>query len=412
LATEHSSSSSSGELLMLGDSGQGIYTAGLAAGVIGLLATVILGIIAGDGFKHFLYSYLVAYIFGLSIALGGLFFVLIQHLTKAGWSVSVRRVAEWYASTLPVFGVLAIPILVSVAMGNGHLYEWASSAWQADHSGFKALWLNRWFFILRAIVYLVIWSKMSVWYWQKSVEQDHDGGIELTLAMQRYAPVATIIFGVTLTLAAWDWIMALDPEWYSTIFGVYYFAGCALAIFSTLILTLNLLQHKGLLRKSVTAEHFHDLGKFLFAFTFFWGYIAFSQFMLQWYGNIPDETEWYVRHGGSTAHPNEWSKVAIALLFGQLLIPFAGLLSRHVKRNTKSLGFWAVWVLVFCWVDIFWLIMPQYDDGVFHFGLIDIAAVIGIGGVLIAAVVRRAAGHAVRPLKDPRLADSVALQNF
>jgi hypothetical protein len=412
LANQHSTSSSAGELLVLGDRGQGIYFASLVAGIVGLIATVLLGILASDGFKHFLYSYLAAYLLGLSIALGGLFFVLIQHLTKAGWSVSVRRVAEWYGATLPVFGILFIPVLVSVAMGNGHLYPWAASAWHAEHGGFKALWLNQWFFIIRAVAYFVIWSSIAVWYWKKSVQQDEQGGIELTVAMQRFAPVATIIFGLTITLAAWDWIMALDPEWYSTIFGVYFFAGCALGIFASIILSLIVLQHKGLLRKSVTPEHFHDLGKFLFAFTFFWGYIGFAQFMLQWYGNLSDETEWFVRHGGSTAHPNEWSKFAIALLFGHLLIPFPGLLSRHVKRNTKSLGFWAVWVLVFCWVDIFWMVMPQYEDGVFHFGLIDIAAVVGVGGILIAAVLWRAAGHAVRPMKDPRLADSVALQNF
>ena len=209
----------------------------------------------------------------------------------------------------------------------------------------------------------------------------------------------------------WDWVMSLDPVWYSTIFGVYFFAGSTLALLSTLIITVQLLQSKGLLRKSVTVEHFHDLGKFLFGFVFFWGYIAFSQYMLQWYGNIPDETGWFVRHGASTVHPNQFSPVAIALLFGHFLIPFPALFSRHVKRNPKSLLFWAVWVLVFCWLDVFWLIMPQFDNGEFHLGLIDLASFVGIGGLFVAFVVRKASHDSVRPLRDPRLADSLAFEN-
>jgi hypothetical protein len=301
--------------------------------------------------------------------------------------------------------------LAAVIVGHGALYPWAVKDWGVD-KGFKGWWLQRGFFVGRAALYLAIWSWLGTWYWKQSVKQDQTGDIELTRRMQRRAPLGLLLFGLSLTFAAWDWIMSLDPVWYSTIFGVYYFAGCAVAVFSSLILTVRLLQGHGLLLKSVTVEHYHDLGKYLFGFTFFWGYIAFSQFMLQWYGNIPDETGWFLRHGASTASPNDFSLVLIALLFGHFLLPFAGLLSRHVKRSPPAMTFWAVWMLVFCWLDVFWLIMPQFHDGDYYLGLIDLAALLGIGGIFVALVARRAGQDCVRPMRDPRLPDSLAFENF
>ena len=403
------------ERLNLREQAGGIYLGGQVVGILGLVAAVLLGFFARDEFRTFFHAYLIGYMFFLAIALGGLFFVLVQHATKAAWSVNVRRIAEWFAASMPLMAVLFVPILAAVVMGHGSLYPWAVAGW-SHGKGFKGWWLGRGFFVGRAVLYFIIWSAYGLWYWKESIKQDESGDIALTLRMQWRAPVGLILFGFSLTFAAWDWLMALDATWYSTIFGVYYFAGCALCIFSTLILSAKFLQSRGLLVKSVTTEHYHDLGKFLFAFTFFWGYIAFSQFMLQWYGNIPDEAGWFLRHGASTRTPNDFSPVVIALLFGHLLIPFPGLLSRHMKRNSGALAFWAVWVLVFCWFDIFWVVSPQLDDGVLHLGPLDIAehlaVLLGIGGIFLAVVVRRASQHSVRAMRDPRLADSLAFQNF
>jgi hypothetical protein len=399
------------EKLNLGDQVGGLYIGAQIVGVVGLVGAVILGYFANDDFRRFFYSYLIGYMFFLAIALGGLFFVMLQHATKAGWSVTVRRIAEWFASSLPLMAVLSVPILAAVIVGHGSLYPWAVKDWGVG-KGFKGWWLQRGFFVGRAVVYFAVWSWLGTWYWKQSVKQDRTGDIELTRRMQWRAPLGLVFFGLTLTFAAWDWIMSLDPVWYSTIFGVYYFAGCAIALFASVIVTVRLLQDRGLLSKSVTTEHFHDLGKFLFGFTFFWGYIAFSQFMLQWYGNIPDETGWFLRHGAATAAPNDFSPVLIALLFGHFLLPFPGLLSRHVKRSPPALTFWAVWMLAFCWVDIFWLIMPQFDNGVYHLGLIDLAVLVGIGGIFVAFVVRRAVHDSVRPMRDPRLPDSLAFENY
>jgi hypothetical protein len=403
------------ERLNLRDQAGGLYVGAQVIGILGLVASVLLGYFAKDEFRTFFHSYLIGFLFFLAIALGGLFFVLLQHSTKAGWSVNVRRIAEWFAATLPLMAVLSVPILAAVLMGHGALYPWAVDGWGAD-KGFKGWWLGREFFTGRAVFYVVGWSLIGVWYWKQSVKQDATGDIALTLRMQYWAPLGLIFLGLSLTFMAWDWIMSLDPVWYSTVFGVYFFSGSALAVFSSLILSVLFLQSRGLLVKSVTAEHFHDLGKFLFGFTFFWGYIAFSQFMLQWYGNIPDETSWFLHHGASTVQPNDFSSVLIILLFGHFLIPFAALLSRHVKRNRTAIGFWAVWVLAFCWLDVFWLVAPQLDNGVLHLGPLDVgehlSVLLGIGGIFVAFVVRKASHDSVRAMRDPRLADSLAFENF
>jgi hypothetical protein len=175
-----------------------------------------------------------------------------------------------------------------------------------------------------------------------------------------------------------------------------------------------LLQRTGYLNRTITTEHYHDLGKFLFGFTFFWGYIAFSQYMLLWYASIPEETGWYARRGATSvdAGINGFTTVSLLLLFGHLLIPFAGLLSRHVKRAKEILVFWAVWLLVFHWLDMYWVIMPEFDDGHVHFGLIEILCFLGIGGIYVAGLLRIGLRHALRPVMDPRLPESLTFQNI
>jgi hypothetical protein len=445
------------------------------AGIVGLLASLLLGYVIDPSFRRFFFTYLVSFCFFLTIALGAIFFVLIQHLTRAGWSVSVRRVAEALGATMPILLALSAPILISVALGHGDLYRWAQGAQPIPHqlgaekgSGAekgaekgsdpvagtaprvlrttgsdpfsaapqleehpsahgvqppdeltlsKRSWLNGHFFIARILCYFVVWSLMGHWYWRQSWKQDISGSpsaaAAATMRMQTLSAPALIVLGLTLTFAVFDLVMSLDPHWYSTIFGVYLFAGSVVSGLATLILILMLMQHWGYLQRSVNNEHYHDLGKWLFGFVFFWGYIAFSQYMLIWYASIPEETGWLVRRGASTAHggANVWSGVAIALLFGNLLIPFAGLLSRHVKRRKTALAFWAVWLLVFHWIDLYWLIVPELD-GKAYFGLLDVVTFVGIGGIFLAAFVRLLARHSLRPRMDPRLVESVAFENM
>jgi len=407
-ASEHSTPSSGGEQLRLRP-GSAANIARIVGG-ISYATAAVLGYMAKDQFTRFSFAYLISFAFILSLSLGGLFFVLVQHVTKAGWSVGVRRIAECLAASMPIVGVLALPIILPMALNRSPLYPHTPDG----SSAFKTLYLNPYFWSLRAVVYLAIWSLLGRYYWRQSLEQDQTGELRITNRLQALSPVALILFAVTVTLASFDFLMALDPTWSSTIFGVYIFAGSVVGVFSTLILAVLLLQKAGYLRDSITVEHYHDLGKYLFAFVFFWGYIAFSQYMLQWYANLPDEVGWFYRHGVSTQWHSltAYTPVALLLLVGNLLIPFAALLSRHVKRTPPVLAFWAVWLLVFHWIDLYWIVMPQLDNGkTLHFGLIDLAALVGLGGLFIGVVLSRLGQGALRPLRDPRLQASIEFEN-
>ena len=215
-----------------------------------------------------------------------------------------------------------------------------------------------------------------------------------------------VVFALTLTFASVDWIMSLDPHWYSTIFGVYYFSGSLVGAFAFLIVMITVMRGQGLLRRVVSVEHFHDLGKLLFAFVAFWSYIAFSQYFLIWYANIPEETVWYAHRQVGT-----WKWATIALALGHFLVPFFFLLPRTVKRRTGALLAGAVWLLLMHWVDIYWQVMPRlHPDGV-HVVPLDVTTLLALGGAFLAAfswLTRRAA---LLPIKDPRLPESLGFEN-
>jgi hypothetical protein len=449
------------ERLTLGDRARPLFTAAAAVAIVGLAIALILGWVSDHSLRRLYFGYLTAFVFFLSIVLGALFMVLMQFLTRAAWSVGVRRIAENLTGLMPVLGILAIPLIATVAVQRGTVYRWAlpitattPQAIEAAKHGEteevpeapattssqsvaikdinpppaplldstmlqKRAWMNPIFWIIRVVIYFIAWSWISLYYRRLSILQDENGDPELTRRRQIWSGICVVILGLTLTGAAGDFIMSLDPHWFSTIFGVYYFAGGALASWATLIIITRLLQRGGFLTRSVTIEHYHDLGKYLFGFTFFWGYIAFSQYMLLWYASIPEEIEWYNRHGATTVHSHitGWSYVIVAILFGQLLIPFAGLLSRYVKREISLLIFWAFWVVSFHYLDTYWMVMPEYHvpwAAPFRAWsiVIDLAALAGIGGVLAAALVRLMAPHSLRPTGDPRLPESLAFHNF
>lgn len=466
------------EDLSLGERAWPVYNIAKIAGFVGIIGGVLLGYFLDPGFRRFYFAYLVSFMFFLSIALGALIFVLLQHLTRAGWSVSVRRSAEGLAATMPILLALSAPVLLSVLLQRGDLYRWAQPLDrrvdamhiagehpEPEHPAkenvveeqgaagalqgtmghppvdpdrvppldeltlAKRPVLNPWFFTVRIVLYFAIWSAIAVWYWRRSAEQDRTGAIELTERMQERSAPLLVVLGLTITFASFDLLMSLDPHWFSTMMGVYYIVGCLLAAFAALILCLGMLQGLGYLRRSVTIEHYHDLGKWLFGFVFFWGYIAFSQYMLIWYASIPEETGWYARRGASTAGEhlfppdgtgplNRWTIVSLILLFGQFIIPFLGLMSRHVKRRRPVLMFWAAWVLVFHWVDLYWVIMPELDldfatgvSGV-HIGVVELLCFLGVGGIFLATYLRFLAKNALRPLHDPRIDESVIFQNI
>lgn len=410
------------ELSKLGDKPGNFGKKMFGLGVVASGAGLALGLTGGH-LDHFLMSWLIGAGYVLTVGLGGLGFVLLQHLTKAGWSVTSRRIAELTMQAIPFAGILLLPVVISTALGSGGVYPWADRHVAAeDHLvHMKHGYLNSGFFILRLAVYFGIWFWLTRYFAGRSSQQDESGDVELTKQMQWMAAPGIILFALTVSFAAFDLFMSVDPHWFSTIYGVYIFAGCMLSALSVMVIVLNRLVKQGMLHNIVTVEHFHDLGKLMFAFVFFWGYIGFSQFMLYWYGNIPEETLWFQLRTDET-----WGPVALILLFGHFLIPFAGLLSRGPKRDPNRLVGWAWYLLVMHAIDLFWLIRPclgwvthhgpdaNHDAAHhgMHFSLIDILAVVGPVALAIWWVLRSAQGQRLLCVKDPRMEESLHAHNI
>jgi hypothetical protein len=382
----------------------GLFRTLLVVGLGALSGAVLLGM---SDLAKLQRAYLVAFMYILSVALGALWFVTIQHLTNAKWSVVVRRAAEILASNMWLVAVLSLGVVVPMLLGSTDLYAWLDHARvEQDHIlHHKAAYLNIQFFTVRWVLYFGFWIWLGRRFLRLSVQQDRDGGSEISTTLRRISAPSMIVFALTLTFCSIDLVMSLDALWFSTMFGVYYFAGCVLAGYSTLGLFLMWIQSKGRLTTAVNSEHYHDIGKMMFAFTVFWAYIAFSQFMLIWYADVPEETHWY-----HWRFEGEWKVVSALLLVAHFAVPFFGLMSRHVKRNKRSLAFWAVWILVIHYVDLFWLVYPN-GSGEVPLGAVDILCWVGVLALFGAASVRRAQKINLIPTGDPRLADSLAFEN-
>lgn len=376
--------------------------------VLGIASIALAFVTVGDDHKQFWYSYLTSFMFWLSLGLGALFFVIIHHVTRAGWSTVVRRVAENFMIALPVLGLLALPILFG---GMDDLYHvWVHPGETDLFVQAKTGFLNTDSFTIRVIGYIAVWTLFAVFFYGTSLKQDKTGDPKLSHRMRRFAPIALVLFSLTITFASIDFMMSLDPHWYSTIFGVVYFGGSAMMAYAALALASMALQKTGLLKSAITTEHYHDFGKMAFGFMVFWSYVAFSQFMLIWYSNIPEETIWYYyRSSGG------WEIVAATLFLLHFVVPFFFLMSRHIKRRNLTLAIAAVILLLAHYVDLFWIIQPtmhQHDEPHFTMHIADLLALIGIGGIVLAVFSWRVAAAPAAPLKDPRLAESLDFENF
>ncbi len=358
--------------------------------------------------QRFAHSWLVGFYFLTTIGLGALFFVLIQHLTRAGWSVAPRRHMEWVSGVLPFCALLFVPV---AALAHDLYHHWMSAEAMKDPilKG-KSGYLNVPFFYGRSVLYFVIWAGIAFWFAKQSADQDaaKKGDTRaFTGRMQGAAAPAILLFALSLTFAAFDWIMSLDPHWFSTIFGVYIFAGSVTSSLAVLaIININL-QKQGLLKRVSTIEHRHDIGKLLFGFIVFWAYIGFSQFFLIWYANIPEETIFFKRR-----LVGEWQYVSYGLLLGHFVLPFLMLLSRHTKRSVTVLRAAAVIMLVMHYIDIYWLVMPSLDVNGAHFTWVDLVCLLGPVGVGMVVVAKRMQSSNLYPINDPRLPEAVKLQNL
>ena len=429
----------------------------------GIVAATINSQFVEEPGQRLMRAWLVAFAFVLSISLGMMFFVVVTHLTRAGWPVVVRRFAEIFCLNLIVVGLMFIPIAWSVWQGDGLVYPWSRRDAGAEHRSVARLtspneiaqptrlsndaptaprmtnvawrssdmvgrvegaveesheqghhqvdksWLRSKRFLITWAVLFAIWIGLGTFYYRNSVAQDRSGDPRLTMRMEGFAGPAAILFAFSLTCGAFDLLMSLQPDWYSTMFGVYYFAGCAVGGIAALLLIVLLLRASGLVPDAFSEEVQRDLGRLQFAFVFFWGYIAFSQYMLLWYANMPETTSWLVRRGMSTAdgYQNSWGWLAIVLLLGHLLIPFAGIMSRHVKSNSRAMIFWTSWLLIMHYLDLYWIVIPtsQPTLAISFVELGTAAALISIYLLSAIWIARRTNLFAVG---DPRMPDSLS----
>lgn len=430
-------------------------------------------------------AYLTSMMFALALGLGGMFFVILQHITRAQWSITVRRLAEGLMISVPFVALMGLPLFFfggghheehaehdahaehgsahgdahdkgkigaacsaksdcasvlecdagkcaephkALLPGSHHIYEWTHTHVVENDPLLKAKapYLNEGSQKVRYIVYILIWSLIAGFMWTWSVKQDNAvDPVSLTHRQRWWAPLCLLTFSLSVTFAAFDLLMSLDPHWFSTIFGVYYFIGGVVSVHALLVIISVLFQSQGYLQGVVTREHYHDLGKFMFGFTVFWAYTAFSQYFLIWYASVPEETDWFAYRGF-----DQWLTLSICLVFGRFVLPWFALLRQPIKRNPKILVLIACFILVMEYVDIYWLVMPAFDKHQHHYGelaglseqamsfhgkiaptLAHVLTLLGFGGVVTAVFGYAVSKFALVPLKDPRLLEALNHEN-
>lgn len=375
-----------------------------AAG-LGLAGSVLITIFDRHLGAH---AWLIGFMYFFSVLVGCFFWNCLHHATDSEWSVVVRRQMENLASLLRYIGVFFVPIALTVLFGTHLLYHWFDADPKQDilMGGSKKGYLNLTFFWVRAIAFFGLLYWLSTALRRHSMAQDKDGSPQHTIKMRKLAVAGIPTLAICLTFAGIDWLQTLNHHWYSTMWGVYLFAGAAGASMALIILTCKWLQSLGYL-KPVTQEHYHTMGKFLLTFTVFWAYIGFSQYMLITYANIEEETIYFrLRNTGS------WNWLSMFLVFGRFFFMFVPLLFQGLKKS-KGIIFCAAWVLFMHFIDVFIIVMPEHSPGGFsllHF----IAAIfpwIGIAGCLGLFFLKNVSQGVTFPTKDPRLAESLKLSN-
>jgi hypothetical protein len=373
----------------------------LIVGVIGLVAAA-----AGAFFSpgQFFHAYLLAYLFWLAAALGGLALTMLQHLSGGGWGVVLRRTFEAAARTLPWMALLFVPLV----FGLRDLYPWTDTAMVAEDPILreKAIYLNTPFFLARAAVCFAVWIGLALWLTRWSAQQDRTGDPALSVRMRNTSAIGMVLYFITMTVASIDWAMSLEPHWFSTMYGFLFVIGQGLMGLSIAIVVARRLSREAPMSGVFNAGHFHDFGKLLFAFTMVWAYLSFSQFLIIWSANLPEEIPWYQHR---TSHG--WEYIGLALVAFHFAVPFIVLLSRRSKRNAAILAGMALWLIVARFLDLFFMIGPEaYTSGLgFHW--LDVAAAVGLGGVWVALFLSNLRSRPLLPLRDAGLENALHAQH-
>jgi hypothetical protein len=367
-------------------------------GLVGLLASALGWVMEPEQFYR---SYLIGFFFWFGIAAGSLALLMVQHCTGGAWGMVIRRILEASSRTLPFMAVLFIPLL----FGIHSLYEWSDAAKVAHDKVLqsKQVYLNVPFWIARAVIYFIVLNGMMYLLNKWSLREDAEGGFKFAHSMEKLSAPGIVIYVFLTTFLCTDWIMSLTPHWFSTIFGFLTVVSQGLSTFAFAIAALMLLGGEAPLAGAVTRKHMHDLGKLMLAFVMLWAYMSFSQLLIIWSGNLPEEIPWYTnRLNGS------WINVGAFLLLFHFVIPFLILLSQAVKRNPKSMTAMAVFIIIVRIVDVIWLVEPNFHPHDLYISWLDLAAPLGVGGIFVALFLMELVKRPLMPLGAPDLQKTLA----
>lgn len=369
-----------------------VQRSALFVGLVALLISLI------DLFRdapHFWQSYLFAYIFWSGLTLGCLGIFLLHNVVGGNWGVAIRRLLESGLQTLPLVLVFAIPLFFAL----GTLYKWTDATYRAEHFavGHKAAYLNPTWFIIRTIVYFAIWCFTGYRILSMANEHDRTGDPALFKRIKARSAPALLLFVLTTTYAFIDWIMSLEPDWYSTIYGWMFTVGEVLLTFSFMVAVLVLLSKREPFASFLTRQHYHDIGNLMLAFTMLWAYMSFAQFLIIWAENLPDEIPWYVRRfsGG-------WGYIAWTISIFHFVVPFFLLLLRFVKKNPTRLRTLAIWIIIMRMLDVFWIVEPAFRQRGLEVYWTDLVTLIALGGIWLAFFVMNLKSRPLLAARDPR----------
>jgi hypothetical protein len=365
---------------------------------------VLLAICLAAGFAdmtEFFRSYLVAYLFWIGITLGSLALLMVQHLTGGRWALVIRRILEAGSRTLPLMAVGALPLLA----GMKTLYAWARPGESDPAIMAKHLYLNPQFFVVRMIFYFAVWFMLSHFLnkWSR-MEDAGQADLSLWMRFEGLSGIGLVLYGLTVTFASVDWVMSLEPRWYSTIYGLLFMVGQALAAMAFSIAILIWLSERKPLSQVVRPPQFQDLGSFLLTFVMLWAYLEFSQFLIIWGGNLSEEIPWYIRRMQGV-----WGHVGLLLVILNFALPFFLLLFRHVKRRTRSLLIVALLVLMMRLVDMLWMVLPAFGGGSVRLSWMNVTLPLGFGAIWFAYFLWQLQRMPLLPVHDPRM-EAIAQQ--
>jgi hypothetical protein len=372
----------------------------LIGAVVGLAASGIGAIVARE---QFAFSWLLGFFLCFTLAFGSLFWILVHHAVDADWSVGVRRILENVAAVLPWLALVFLPVLWCAPI----LLKWWTMPSGVDSIlDAKRAYLNIPFFMARAGFYFLALGGIALLMRRFSRRQDEDGAAKHTFGMRKLAFLGLPLFGVSVTFASFDWLMGLDYKWFSTMWGVYIFSGAAGSAMSLLVLLVTWLRGHGYLHRVITHEHYHIMGKLMLAFTVFWAYIGFSQYMLIWYANIPEETVYFIRR-----NVGHWHTLSIALAAGRFFLPFPLLLLQATKKSPKIICGVAGWILGMQFLDLYIVVLPMLHEKGPAPHWLDLAAPLGIVSLAGWLFLKGLSKGSIFPARDPRIKESMTLTN-